>query len=273
MPSSEVTAVRCEHLVAVYESATGRVQAVRGVDLDIMAGVTTAVVGPSGSGKSSLLRMIAGLDVPTAGLVEVNGINLSSQRPGQRARLRGRLLTHVYQRPADNLLGHLTARQQLRRLAAPRSMAQARTADALDRLGLTHRAEHLPGAMSGGEQQRLAFARAMVAGHAVVIADEPTAELDRSSANAVLDAIDVLASEGVTVLVATHDQMVMDRAAQVVTLRDGAVASITIAGTELAVIDGSGRLQLPPEVRDRFPLHRAHLVWDDEADRLVVEPS
>lgn len=264
--------VACEHLVKVYDSPTGRVQAVRGVDLDIDPGVTTAIVGPSGSGKSSLLRMLAAIDVPTAGIVTIAGENLIEMRPGHRARRRARLLTHVYQRPRDNLLGHLTAEQQLLRLARPRREAAGRVGDALEELGLAHRRHHVPDQMSGGEQQRLAFARAVVARHRLVIADEPTAELDADSAVSVLDTVDILAANGVTVLLATHDPRVLRRMDQVVTLRDGAVASVTRGGTELAIIDRSGRLQLPPEVRARFPGRTAVLRWDDGDPGLRVDP-
>lgn len=264
--------IACEHLVKVYDSPTGRVQAVRGVDLEFERGVPTAIVGPSGSGKSSLLRMLAALDQPTAGLVTVAGEDLNGMRPGRRARRRGRLLTHVYQRPLDNLLGHLTAAQQLLRLARPRSQADDVVRGALSELGLEARRHHTPAEMSGGEQQRLAFARAVVAGHELVIADEPTAELDSDSAAAVLDTIDLLSDRGVTVLLATHDPRVLGRMAHVVMLRDGAVASVTTAGTELAVIDRSGRLQLPPDVRSRFPGRKAQLTWDDATGRLTVDP-
>ena len=263
--------LRCDHLVRVYDSPTGRVQAVRGIDLEIEAGSVSAVVGPSGSGKSSLLRMLAGLDRPTAGVVTVAGVDLNALRPGRRARTRARLLTHVHQNPTDNLLAHLTAAQQLWRIARPRDEAARIVDEALEALGLASRRDHTPVEMSGGECQRLAFARAAVAGHRLVIADEPTAQLDGASATATLDAMTMLAARGVTVLVATHDQRLLEGVDQVVTLRDGAVASVSTAGTELAVIDGSGRLQLPPAIRQRFPERRARVAWDDEAGHMIVE--
>ncbi|MDX1689472.1 MAG: ATP-binding cassette domain-containing protein [Acidimicrobiia bacterium] len=269
MPSTDLL-VSCEHLVKVYDSPTGRVQAVRGVDLELPRGVKAAVVGPSGSGKSSLLRMVAGLDRPTAGLVTIAGTDLSALRPGRRARVRAELLTHVYQRPAANLLAHLTAYQQLDRIARPRRDRTVVVGDVLERLGLGHRVDHVPAALSGGEQQRLAFARAAVADHRLVIADEPTAQLDPDSAAAVLDTIDYLAERGTTVLIATHDHRVLGRLDEIVTLRDGAVASIVRGGTELAVIDRSGRLQLPPHVLEHFPERSARLDWDGES--LSVDP-
>jgi putative ABC transport system ATP-binding protein len=264
--------IACEQLVKVYDSPTGRVQAVRGVDFDVERGATTAIVGPSGSGKSSLLRMIAALDPPTAGSVTISGVDLNGLRAGRRARRRSHLLTHVYQRPADNLLHHLTASQQLLRIAQPKRHAGEVVTAALDDLGLGHRRHHTPPEMSGGEQQRLAFARSVVADHELVNADEPTAELDATSADAVLETIELLADRGVTVLVATHDPRVILRTSQVVMLRDGAIASVTAAGTELAVIDRSGRLQLPPNVRSRFPDRKAVLGWDEDSGRLTVDP-
>lgn len=261
--------LRCDHLVRFYDTPSGRVQAVRGVDLELASGIRAAVVGPSGSGKSSLLRMLAGLDRPTAGSVYLDGVDLWRLGEGARARLRATTLSHVYQRPGENLFGHLTAEMQLRRMASRGD--HGRVTQWLDRLELSHRADHLPEEMSGGERQRLAFARAAVAGHRVVIADEPTSQLDTASADAVLRAVDELAAHGVTVLLATHDRRVLDRVDQVITLRDGAVATVTVGGSELAVIDRSGRLQLPPELLERFPDRRVRLVWDEGSDHVGLE--
>lgn len=263
--------IECVSLLRVFESATGRVQAVRGVDLTIEAGRSVAVVGPSGSGKSSLLRMIGGLDEPTAGAVSIDGVDLVRLSSGARRKMRARLLAHVHQRPMDNLLGHLTALDQVVRVAERRGVGLDESLAMLDALGLADRADHLPDQLSGGEQQRLAFARGAVGAPAVIIADEPTAELDTVSTDRVLDAIVRLSGEGITVLVATHDQRVLERVDEVVTLRDGSIASVTHSGTELAVIDHAGRIQLPPEVREFFPDRRARLTWDEERRTFTVE--
>lgn len=263
--------IECISLLRVFESASGRVQAVRGVDLTIESGRSVAVVGPSGSGKSSLLRMIGGLDEPTAGDVSIDGVNLVRLSAGARRKVRARLLAHVHQRPMDNLLGHLTALDQVVRVARRRGVGVDDAVEMLDALGLAHRADHLPDELSGGEQQRLAFARGAVGAPAVIIADEPTAELDTASTDRVLDAIEHLSARGITALIATHDARVLERVDQIVTLRDGSIASVTEAGSELAVIDHAGRIQLPPEVREHFPDRRAKISWDAERGTFTVE--
>lgn len=263
--------IECTSLLRVFESATGRVQAVRGVDLTIESGRAVAVVGPSGSGKSTLLRMIGGLDAPSAGDVLIDGVNLARLSRSARRRVRARMIANIHQRPADNLLGHLTAFDQVMHVAHRRGVGADESLEVLDALGLGDRADHLPHQMSGGEQQRLAFARGAVGAPAVIIADEPTAELDTDSSDRVLDAITRLARDGITVLVATHDPRVLGRVDEVVMLRDGSIASVTDGGIELAVIDHAGRIQLPPDVREHFPDRRARISWDPDRRVFTVE--
>lgn len=263
--------LRCDHLVRFYDTPTGRVQAVRGVDLELDPGVAVAVVGPSGSGKSSLLRMLAGLDRPTAGLVLLDGVDVWRLGPRARSRLRSNVLSHVYQRPSDNLFAHLPADMQLRRVAPSGRDGDRVVDETLELLGLGPRRHHDVSTLSGGERQRLALARAVVAGHRVVIADEPTSQLDSDSTDSVMTVVEMLAARGITVVLATHDPRVLDRVDHVITLRDGAVATVTSRGTELAVIDGSGRLQLPPEALALFPDRRARLVTDTEHGEIRLE--
>ncbi len=263
--------VECFGLLRVFETASGRVQAVRGVDLTIESGRSAAVVGPSGSGKTSLLRMIGGLDEPSAGDVLIDGVNLVRLSRTARRRMRARLIANVHQRPGDNLLPHLNALDQVMHVAHRRGVGLNESMRMLEDLGLADRTDHLPSQLSGGEQQRLAFARGAVGAPAVIVADEPTAELDTASTDRVLDAIDQLSREGITVLVATHDPRVLGRVDEVIMLRDGSVASVTDRGTELAVIDHAGRIQLPPEVREHFPDRRARISWDPERRIFTVE--
>lgn len=274
-PRRDPPAITCQDLTKIYVASSGRVLAVRGIDLEVEAGTTTAIVGPSGSGKSSLLRMLAALEPPSAGRVEIAGHDLFALSARERAERRGALLTHVYQRPGDNLIAHLTARQQLRRLIdadlrGGGDLAGDTIADTLSTLGLAHRIDHRPIEMSSGEQQRLALARAAVAGHRLVIADEPTAQLDSSNTQAVIETTEHLATKGVTVIIATHDQRVLPHVRQVVTLRDGAVASVAADGERRAVIDRSGRLQLPPEAIERFAARRAIIDFDADHDEVRI---
>lgn len=264
--------VRCRGVVKIYTSAAGRVQALRGVDLTIERGELVALVGPSGSGKSSLLRIVAGLDEASAGTVSVDGVDFARVPRNRRRAVRSRLLSHVYQQPSDNLLEHLTAIEQVERVATRRGAGPGAAGEALDRVGLSHRHRHRPDELSGGEQQRLAFARAVVGRPALVIADEPTAELDTATTSTILDLIAELNAAGTTILLATHDPVALERIDHVVTLRDGAVAGVRRDGTERAVIDSIGRLQLPPEARRHFPDASAGIGWSDDHDHLVVRP-
>ncbi len=231
----------------------------------------TAVVGPSGSGKSSLLRMIAGLDRPTAGDVLIGGLSLSALSDRSLRRTRHRLVSNIYQQPGQNLLPGRTALEQVERTARRRGLGESDARAMLELLGLEGRLRHRPQELSGGEQQRVAFARGAVGSPAVVIADEPTAELDSASGRAVIDAMATLATAGSTIVVATHDPAVMRAATHVVLLRDGAVASETGDDIELAVIDQSGRIQLPPGVRSWFPEDRALIHVDEDNERVWIE--
>ncbi len=194
-----------------YRTATGGVPALIDVTLSIPPARVTVVVGPSGSGKSSLLRLLACLDSPDAGQVLVAGQRVDRLRPRARRRLRRRQVAYLFQRPGENLLPYLDALGQVR-LAAQLRGAPIPDADLLDllgRLGLRERAGHVPGQLSGGEQQRLAVACAVVGDPALVVADEPTAELDTAAAGRVLDAMEDLTAAGVGFVVSSHDPRVM----------------------------------------------------------------
>jgi putative ABC transport system ATP-binding protein len=262
--------VWCEHLVKLYDSDAGPVQAVRGVDLELEAGAIVAIAGPSGCGKSSLLRVLAGLDAPTAGFVHLDGRDLYRLSPRARAAARAAIVTHVHQRPGDNLLDHLTVAQQLERIAGTGEREGKSVTDTLAILGLDDVRDRLPRHLSGGERQRVAVGRALASGHRVVIADEPTSQLDSDNTTAVVDALETLCERGSTVIVATHDARVLERVDQIVTMRDGAVASITEQGAAFAVIDRSGRVQLPPEAHRRFD-RRARLSFDPTTGRVVLD--
>ena len=229
----------------MYRTPTGEVHALHDVSCSFSRGAVTAIVGPSGSGKSSLLRLIAGMDRPSSGSLVVDGLDVGGGSASVRRRLRRDLVGYVHQRPSDNFLSHLTVGEHLR--LAGRRRNRVGTFDLgglLDLLGIGHRVDHLPSGLSGGEQQRAAFAEALATGASIIVADEPTAELDVASSESVLDRVRALAGEGVTFLLATHDPAVMAIADERLELEHGRVKGA-------ARTDGSASRapSPPPELR------------------------
>jgi putative ABC transport system ATP-binding protein len=212
----------CAGIVKDYRVGSGTVRALDGVGAEFPGGRLTVIAGPSGSGKSSLLRILACVDRPTAGSVRLADQEVASLRARQRRRLRRRLVSYVFQDPAENLLPYLTVDGHLELSARLRgSERPGERARLLDALGLAHRRDHRPAELSGGEQQRLAFAAAVVGAPALVVADEPTAELDRASGLALLDAVRSLRELGTSFVLSSHDPMVAGAADQVLRLHDG----------------------------------------------------
>ncbi len=225
-------AASCTDLVKVYRTSTGEVRALRGVTASFAASALSVVAGPSGSGKSSLLRILAGLDRPTSGAARIGGMALAGARSRSLRSARRHVVGYVFQRPSDNFFPQLTVGQHLR-LAMERApgFGRARAAhsnlapdEVVDLLGIADRLDHHPAELSGGEQQRAAFAQVLFTGARIVVADEPTAELDGVSASHMLDAIDALVGEGVSFIVASHDADVMRRAHEVLRIEDGIAA-------------------------------------------------
>ena len=210
-------------VTVVYRSAGEQITALDGVALDVASGEAVVIAGPSGSGKSTMLRLLAGFDQPSAGTVMVDGVELSALGEARRRRFRRGRLAVVHQRPLNNLIGDLTAAQHVD--LAGRVRRRRTPADVLARFGLGERRDALPRHLSGGEQQRLAIAMAVASGVSVVLADEPTAELDRAHAQEVIDALQGLAGDGVTVVTASHDADVVGAFGRVVRMRDGAVVT------------------------------------------------
>jgi ABC-type lipoprotein export system ATPase subunit len=263
-------AAACSGVVKIYWTATGEVHALKGVDASFPHGTVTAVVGPSGSGKSSLLRILAGLDRPTAGTVRLAGMELAAMsRSGLRA-ARRRLVGYVFQRPAENFIPYLTVMEHLRVAAELRGRWNPQEARSLlELLGLDHRRHHKPGQLSGGEQQRAAFAQAVIGEPALVVADEPTAELDSRSGTSLLETIAELTQTGVGFVVSTHDPQLVRAADRTLQLRHGAVEAETWEAKLLSVIDASGRIQLPPQALQLFPNRRAELIIEDGTVRIT----
>lgn len=216
-------AVRDVH--KTYVIADEEVLALREVDKDFPAGRVTTIVGPSGSGKSSLLRILACVDRPTAGSVRIGGREVAELGVRRRRALRRTAVGYVFQNPVDNLVEYLRAAEQVRLAARLRGVRPepAEVDRLLELLGLTGRADHLPVQLSGGEQQRLSFACAVVGRPAIVVADEPTAELDSASADRVLQAVHDLRAEGVAFLLSSHDPRVVQSTDHLLRLEHGRV--------------------------------------------------
>ncbi len=216
----------CRDVVKTHRTATESVTALDGVSLSLPRGQVTVVVGPSGSGKSSLLRLLACIDSPDSGRIEVGGRRVDTLGARERRRLRREQVAYLFQRPGENLLPYLDALGQVRLAAQLRGtrVADDEVHALLHRLGLGDRADHTPGQLSGGEQQRLAVACGVVGSPALVVADEPTAELDTAAAERVLAAMADLAAGGVAFVVSSHDPRVMAVADGTVALDHGRLA-------------------------------------------------
>ncbi|MCO6003821.1 ABC transporter ATP-binding protein [Actinoallomurus purpureus] len=216
----EDVALSARTLYRFFRAGEEETLALRGVSLSLRAGELVAVVGPSGSGKSTLLACLAGLDEPDGGTVMVGGRRISHQPETVRTRLRARMIGLVFQ--SGNLLEHLTVRQNIR--LAQRLAARGRRDDAdvlLELVGLSARGEAYPSRLSGGEATRAGLAVALAGDPAVVLADEPTGELDSATERQILDLLAERARSGVAVLVAGHSPAVAAAADRVIRLRDG----------------------------------------------------
>jgi putative ABC transport system ATP-binding protein len=251
-------AVRCESLVHVYGTPGNEVAALRGVDLVIEPGEMVALLGPSGAGKTTLLWHLAGLLKPTAGTVEIGGRPLAGLSVRALTSMRLREVGLLLQNPASNLLPAQSATGNVLFAQAPtrrsRRAKRRRAADLLDRVGLASAAHRPAGLLSGGEQQRLGVAVALANGPRLLLADEPTSQLDPDSAAEVIELIQAAnASLGTTVVAVTHDPEVAAALGRTITIRDGRVGAAGHGGREFMVIGKDGTLTLPPDLVAEFP--------------------
>jgi putative ABC transport system ATP-binding protein len=211
----------------IYRTGDVEVEALRGLDLEVPQGQFLAVMGPSGSGKTTLLNCLSGLDEIDAGRVLVDGLSIHELSDARRTRHRSESMGFIFQ--AFNLIPVFTATEnvELPLLLAhvPEREARQRARETLDRVGLGHRLDRRPPELSGGEQQRVAVARALAGRPRLVWADEPTGNLDSEMAHSVMDLLGELHAEGVTVVLITHDPTVGARADRMITVRDGRIVS------------------------------------------------
>ena len=279
----------CEDLFKIYKIADLEVVALRGLDLNVQRSEVVAIVGASGSGKSTLLNILAGYDTPSAGRVSVGDKDLLRMTPNETELYRRDEVGFIWQQTSRNMFPYLTAVENVAlpmmlTFTSPRERRE-RAEELLELVGLGHRMGHTPEKLSGGEQQRVAIAVALANHPPLLLADEPTGELDDNTAAEILDLFGEINRElDTTILIVTHDPDIAYKVGRVVMIRDGKMATevrrrVTfqrLSGSaatdqpleEFILVDGSGRVQIPRDIIDRLKIgERARI---DTADGVVT---
>ncbi|MEM9954604.1 MAG: ATP-binding cassette domain-containing protein [Chloroflexota bacterium] len=279
--------IECDNLVKIYKVADLEVVALQGLDLSVDKGEMIALVGPSGSGKSTLMNILGGLDTPSAGKVKVGDHDLLMLKRTDQVKYRRNDVGFVWQQTSRNLLPYLTAQENVE---VPMAFAgvsgrerRDRATTLLEQVGLSNRLTHKPNTLSGGEQQRVALAVAMANRPGLLIADEPTGEVDSKSAADIFDTMRALNTEyQVTIVIVTHDHTVAERVNRVVGMRDGRASvevlrrqgadGVELTAEEFAVLDRSGRLQLPQNYVDALALQK-RVILRLRDDHIAIYPE
>jgi ABC-type lipoprotein export system ATPase subunit len=291
--AGRVPYIVCEDLFKIYKIADLEVVALRGLDLEVDNGEMVAIVGASGSGKTTLLNILAGYDTPSAGKVTVGDRDLL-RISGREVEIYRRLeIGFVWQQTSRNLFPYLTALENVALPMMLTSMSardrKTRALELLDLVGLSHRMNHTPEKLSGGEQQRVAIGVALANHPPLLLADEPTGELDDATAGEVLDLFETVNQDlNTTVLIVTHDPDIAYKVGRVVMIRDGKMSTeirrkvtfqrVTASGEgpeqleEFTLVDGAGRVQIPRELLDQLGIkERARIVM--EGGKLTITPG
>jgi putative ABC transport system ATP-binding protein len=229
-------AIVADAVTRTYQLDGVEVSALRGVSLTVEANDYLAIVGTSGSGKSTLMHLLGGLDRPTSGTLTIGGRDVATLTPAEMAHLRNETIGFVFQ--SFHLLARTTAQDNVALPLVYRGVGRrerrARAAAMLERVGLAHRLDHRPNQMSGGEQQRVAIARALVTDPSVLLADEPTGNLDSTTGQSVLALLESLNADGVAVVLVTHDRDVAARAGRQILMRDGRIVDADLEPADIA---------------------------------------
>ena len=266
--------IRCEELVHIYRTGDVDVVAVRGVDLSVSAGERVALLGPSGSGKSTLLGMLGGLIPLSAGRAWIGDDEIGGLTERALLRMRAYRVGFVLQGAARNLLPYATPAENVR--FANRSLSRARRSEVLqplellDALGLAEVAHRPMASLAGGEQQRVALAVAVANGPGLLLADEPTSQLDTPARDAVLDLLDVVNERfGTTIVVVTHDAEVGRRLGRTVSMRYGRVGHEGMHGEQFTVVAKDGSVHLPDEIVAEWP-PGTHVMVERDGDAVIL---
>ncbi|CAL9456251.1 ABC transporter ATP-binding protein [Streptomyces sp. enrichment culture] len=285
--------ITCDRLVRIFSADGVEVQALQGLDLLVREGELMALVGASGSGKSTLMNILAGLDTPTAGAARVAGRDLLAMTAKDRLAYRRTVVGFVWQQTARNLMPYLTAAQnvalpmQLAGTGGRRAARAERALELLDLMGVAECRDRRPQQMSGGQQQRVAIAVALAGDPSVLLADEPTGELDSHTAAQIFAAFRRANEQlGTTVVIVTHDQAVAGEVRRTVAIRDGRTSTEvlrrsevdaetgreTVVAREYAMLDRAGRLQLPADYTAALGM-RDRVALELESDHIAVRPD
>ena len=279
--------IECENVVKIYKVSELEVIALQGLYLTVNRGEMLALVGPSGSGKSTLMNVLGGLDAPSAGQARVGDYDLTEMKERDQLLYRRNLVGFIWQQTAFNLLSYLTARENVEMPMAFNGLSRQERRDRAEKLlidvGLKDRMNSRPAFLSGGEQQRTALAVAMANHPELLLADEPTGEVDAEAANGIFETMSTLSKEyGVTVVIVTHDYNVASRVDRVIGMRDGNASTevlrrrdgsgMALSEEEFAILDRTGRLQLPQAYLEKLQMENlVRLRLED--DHISIYPS
>jgi len=285
--------IQCENLVKIYKTKDLEVLALQGLELQIDKGELMAIIGNSGSGKSTFLNMIGGLDRPSAGRLIVDGKDLFKLSEQELVAYKRNTVGFVWQNNARNLLPYLTAWQnvQMPMLFDSTKQKKERALELLETVGLSHRKDHRLDQLSGGEQQRIAIAIALANNPKILLADEPTGAVDAKTGAYILDMLrDINRNTGLTVVIVTHDQMLAKKVNRVVTIRDGKISAErlmkqsyrlsdigafteqTETQDEFTVLDRAGRLQIPRELLEQMNIRDNKVRLEYKDGKIIIQP-
>ncbi|MDY2598604.1 MAG: ABC transporter ATP-binding protein [Lachnospiraceae bacterium] len=286
--------IECDNLVKIYKTKDLEVLALQGLDLLVKRGELMAIIGNSGSGKSTFLNMIGGLDRPSAGKLYVDGKDLFRMNEKELVEYKKKTVGFVWQNNARNLLPYLTAYENIMTpmLFSDEKNKGDRVMELLDMVGLSHRKNSKLSQLSGGEQQRIAIAIALANRPKLLLADEPTGSVDRNTSDYILDMFRRLNEElGITIVVVTHDKTLTKKVNRVVSIRDGKTSSERIvkedyinklrdntldwntleSQEEYAVLDRAGRLQIPKELLEEMGVKDNKVKLEVKDGKIVIE--